>query len=81
MPTREFRVTATFEETIEVDQDSDWQVCENHKAPEGETLEQMDARWDAIASCDACREKAWDEAYGEAYDRFSRADDLEVEEV
>jgi len=81
MPSRRFKVVATIEDTIEVDQDYDSMLCDEHKEPKDETTEQWDERMDAILNCDGCAEKAWEEAYNEAYDKFPRMDDLEVNEI
>jgi hypothetical protein len=74
---KEFKVTATYETTIEVSQ-YDWELCEAHQPAEDETDTQSDARMDAVDSCNACDAKAWETAYDEAYDKFRGADDIEV---
>ena len=75
---KEYKVVATYETKIEISQEHDWQLCDTHQPTDGETLEQLDARMWAVDSCSACDEKAWAEAYDEAYGKFSDADDLEV---
>jgi hypothetical protein len=78
MSIKEFRVTATYETTVEVDQDYEWQVCDKHKPADDETPAQWDVRMVAIESCSDCDDKAYDVASEEAYGKFPNADDIDI---
>lgn len=74
---KEYKVVATYETTIEIAQ-YDWELCEMHQPADDETDAQFEARRDAVESCSACDQKAWESAYNEAYDKFSDADEIEL---
>ena len=73
-----YKVIATYETTVSVSQAHDDGVCDEHTRADDEGDMQWEARMNAIDACEACDQKAWEEAYNEAYDKFSDADDIEL---